>query len=162
VLSHERYVEELTSDFERKLDEERQARLQLEVPQAFLELCFGSGRVRRFFLSLCLCARDTLISPVSDMRHCWRCSHDTCSPRELSSPRVPNNANSFSPTCFCPVQDERSELDKELNEMQTQLEDDIDTEIENMKRMNEDKLAVSRETTLKYKGEHFSLYFCGA
>jgi hypothetical protein len=31
VLSHERYVEELTSDFERKLDEERQARLQLEV-----------------------------------------------------------------------------------------------------------------------------------
>ena len=31
VLSHERYVEELTADFERKLDEERQARLQLEV-----------------------------------------------------------------------------------------------------------------------------------
>lgn len=26
VLSHERYVEELTSDFERKLDEERQVR----------------------------------------------------------------------------------------------------------------------------------------
>jgi hypothetical protein len=52
------------------------------------------------------------------------------------------------------MQDERGELDKELNEMQTQLEDDIDTEIENMKRLNEDKLAVSRETTLKYKGAH--------
>jgi hypothetical protein len=36
--------------------------------------------------------------------------------------------------------------------MQNQLEDDIDSEIENMKRMYEDKLAVSRETTLKYKG----------
>jgi len=80
VLSHERYVEELTSDFERKLDEERQARLQLE--------------------------------------------------------------------------EERTELDKELNEMQNQLEDDIDTEIENMKRVNEEKLAISRETTLKYKGEN--------
>lgn len=80
VLSHERYVEELTSDFERKLDEERQARLQLD--------------------------------------------------------------------------DERTELDRELNEMQSQLEDDIDTEIENMKRLNEDKLAISRETTLKYKGEN--------
>lgn len=80
VLSHERYVEELTSDFERKLDEERQARLQLE--------------------------------------------------------------------------DERGELEKELSEMQNQLEDDIDTEIENMKRVNEDKLAISRETTLKYKGEN--------
>lgn len=80
MLSHERYVEELTSDFERKLDEERQARLQLD--------------------------------------------------------------------------DERTELDRELNEMQNQLEDDIDTEIENMKRVNEDKLAISRETTLKYKGEN--------
>lgn len=36
--------------------------------------------------------------------------------------------------------------------MQGQLEDDIDTEIENMKRLNEEKLAISRETTLKYKG----------
>ncbi|KAJ1403320.1 hypothetical protein B484DRAFT_405140, partial [Ochromonadaceae sp. CCMP2298] len=35
-----------------------------------------------------------------------------------------------------------------------QLEDDIDTEIENMKLVNEDKLSVSRETTLKYKGEN--------
>ena len=50
------------------------------------------------------------------------------------------------------TQDERTELDKELSEMQGQLEDDIDTEIENMKRVNEDKLAISRETTLKYKG----------
>jgi hypothetical protein len=38
--------------------------------------------------------------------------------------------------------------------MQNQLEDDIDSEIENMKRMYEDKLAVSRETTLKYKGSN--------
>jgi len=52
------------------------------------------------------------------------------------------------------LDDERTELDRELNEMQNQLEDDIDTEIENMKRVNEDKLAVSRETTLKYKGEN--------
>ena len=55
-------------------------------------------------------------------------------------------------------QDERSELEKELKEMQNQLEDDIDTEIENMKRLNEDKLAVSRETTLKYKGILFFLF----
>ena len=53
---------------------------------------------------------------------------------------------------FMTSQDERTELDKELSEMQGQLEDDIDTEIENMKRVNEDKLAISRETTLKYKG----------
>lgn len=80
VKSHERYVEELTADFERKLDEERQARVQLD--------------------------------------------------------------------------DERGELERELDEMQNQLEDDIDTEIENMKRQYEDKLAQSRETTLKYKGEN--------
>lgn len=80
VLSHERYVEQLSADFERKLDEEHHARMQLE--------------------------------------------------------------------------DERGELSKELNEMQSQLEDDIDTEIENMKRVNESKLSLSRETTLKYKGEN--------
>jgi hypothetical protein len=43
--------------------------------------------------------------------------------------------------------------------MQNQLEDDIDSEIENMKRMYEDKLAVSRETTLKYKGKFLALRF---
>jgi hypothetical protein len=43
--------------------------------------------------------------------------------------------------------------------MQNQLEDDIDSEIENMKRMYEDKLAVSRETTLKYKGNYLALRF---
>jgi hypothetical protein len=52
------------------------------------------------------------------------------------------------------LQDERTGLEKELDEMQNQLEDDIDSEIENMKRMYEDKLAVSRETTLKYKGSN--------
>jgi hypothetical protein len=57
------------------------------------------------------------------------------------------------------VQDERTGLEKELDEMQNQLEDDIDSEIENMKRMYEDKLAVSRETTLKYKGKFLALRF---
>jgi cilia- and flagella-associated protein 57 len=52
------------------------------------------------------------------------------------------------------LDEERHELSKELYEMQDQLEDDIDTEIDNMRRKNEDKLAQSRETTLKYKGEN--------
>jgi hypothetical protein len=41
VLSHERYVEELTADFERKLDEERQSRLQLEVRRHSLAACLS-------------------------------------------------------------------------------------------------------------------------
>eukprot|EP01034_Spumella_vulgaris_P035248 gene35248-43462_t len=80
VSSHEVYVNELTYDFERKLDEDRHARLQHE--------------------------------------------------------------------------NEKHELERDLVETQSQLEDDIDTEIENMKRVNEEKLAASRETTLKYKGEN--------
>jgi hypothetical protein len=44
VLSHERYVEELTADFERKLDEERQSRLQLEVRRGLL--LYADGPVR--------------------------------------------------------------------------------------------------------------------
>ena len=51
-------------------------------------------------------------------------------------------------------EDEKSELQRELSETQNQLEDDIDTEIENMKKSFEDKLAVARETTLKFKGEN--------
>ncbi|RYH26673.1 hypothetical protein EON65_14300 [archaeon] len=51
------------------------------------------------------------------------------------------------------LQEEREENEKELKENQNQLEDDIDIEIDNMKRSYEDKLAVARETTLKYKGK---------
>jgi WD40 repeat protein len=80
VTTHERYVEELTSEFDSKLDGDHQARISLE--------------------------------------------------------------------------EERHDLSKELYEIQDQLEDDIDTEIDNMRRKYEDKLAQSRETTLKYKGEN--------
>lgn len=80
VQTHERYVEELIGDFEHKLDDDRQARIQHE--------------------------------------------------------------------------EEKEDQEKELVETQTQLEDDIDTEVDNMKRQYEDKLALSRETTLKYKGEN--------
>lgn len=41
-----------------------------------------------------------------------------------------------------------------MNEIQTQLEDDIDTEIENLRRNYEEKLTYSREMTLKLKGEN--------
>jgi hypothetical protein len=47
VLSHERYVEELTADFERKLDEERQSRLQLEVRRGLLLYADGLMRCTR-------------------------------------------------------------------------------------------------------------------
>eukprot|EP01038_Epipyxis_sp_PR26KG_P004822 gene4822-6757_t len=80
VRSHEKYADELTIDFDSRLDDDKQARLTREV--------------------------------------------------------------------------ERDELEKELLESQNQLEDDIDTEIENMKKQYEEKLAVSRETTLKYKGDN--------
>jgi len=80
VSAHERYVDELSSDFEHKIDEERQLRLQLD--------------------------------------------------------------------------DERTETQKELQEVHHQLEDDVDTEIETMRNMYDDKLKTSREATLKYKGEN--------
>jgi chromosome segregation ATPase len=51
-------------------------------------------------------------------------------------------------------EEELSELQRESVEMQSQLEDDIDTEIENMKKSFEEKLATARETTLKFKGEN--------
>lgn len=44
---------------------------------------------------------------------------------------------------------------KEVEEIQTQFEDDIDTEIENLRRTYDDKLTASRETTLKLKGRCF-------
>jgi chromosome segregation ATPase len=80
VVSHERYVEELTRDFEQRSSEERQSRVRLE--------------------------------------------------------------------------EEKQETHKELAETQAQLEDDVDTEIENMRRTFEDNLMAFRETTLKYKGEN--------
>jgi hypothetical protein len=75
VLSHERYVEELTADFERKLDEERQSRLQLEVRRRSLAAC----------LSLALCGAHGDVPSVlcvtvvylSCTWHC-RCLHCTC------------------------------------------------------------------------------------
>ena len=80
VLSHERYVEEVTRDFEHRLEDDRRARIRQE--------------------------------------------------------------------------EARTECHRELIEMETQLEDDIDTEIENLRRMYKEKLTGHRETTLKYKGEN--------
>lgn len=52
-------------------------------------------------------------------------------------------------------QEEEEELRKELHETQDQLEDDIDTEIELMRKKYEEKLASAREMTLKYKGKFY-------
>lgn len=52
------------------------------------------------------------------------------------------------------INDEKNELNRELDEVQHQLSDDIRIEIENMKKKYEEKLTVSREMTLKYKGEN--------
>lgn len=38
--------------------------------------------------------------------------------------------------------------------MKRQLEDDVDTEIENLRKSYEEKLTTARKTTLKYKGEN--------
>jgi hypothetical protein len=38
--------------------------------------------------------------------------------------------------------------------MESQLEDDLDTEVETMRRMYKEKLTGCRETTLRYKGEN--------
>jgi hypothetical protein len=56
-------------------------------------------------------------------------------------------------------EDERTELEKELFETQNQLEDDIDTEIEHLKNLYDEKLASNRETTLKYKGFVYYLVY---
>ena len=80
IAAHEKYAEELTLDFEQKLDENKQIRIKYE--------------------------------------------------------------------------DEKTELHQELTEIQTQLEDDVDTEIENLRRIYEEKVTTKRENTLKYKGEN--------
>ena len=48
----------------------------------------------------------------------------------------------------------KADISRELAETGAQLEDDVDTEVENMRRMYKDKLTICRETTLKYKGEN--------
>jgi len=80
VTAHERYVEELTLDYEQKLDDDRHTRLQCE--------------------------------------------------------------------------DDKLELEREIVEIQSQLEDDVDVEIDNLRKTYEERLTSSRETTLKYKGEN--------
>jgi len=80
LLSHERYVEELTVDCEKKLEEDRHDRLQAEQ--------------------------------------------------------------------------ERGLLSREMEEAASQLEDDVDAEIQLLRRKFEEKLNTARETTLKYKGEN--------
>merc|ERR1711991_3048 len=51
-------------------------------------------------------------------------------------------------------EDERAELLKQLEEANRQLEDDIDTEIEETRKGYDQKLTVAKESTLKYKGEN--------
>ena len=46
---------------------------------------------------------------------------------------------------------------KEVEETQLQCEDDIDTEIENLRHTFDDKFTSSRETTLKLKGTYIRL-----
>lgn len=50
--------------------------------------------------------------------------------------------------------DDCHELGKEMAESQVQLEDDVDTEIDNMRNRFEKKMLKAREMTLKYKGEN--------
>ena len=51
-------------------------------------------------------------------------------------------------------EDDRNELGKVCGETELQLEDDVDTEIDSLRRRFEEKMLRSRETTLKYKGEN--------
>ena len=46
VTTHERYVHELTDDFEQKLDEDRQLRLQLEDEKAELNREFNESKTQ--------------------------------------------------------------------------------------------------------------------
>ncbi|CAM9277511.1 unnamed protein product, partial [Ectocarpus fasciculatus] len=80
IATQNRYIQELTSDFEQKLYEERQLRMQLE--------------------------------------------------------------------------DEKTDLNKALEETGNQLEDDVDTEVEMLRKSLDERLTLAREVTLKYKGEN--------
>lgn len=80
IATQNRYIHELTSDFEQKLYEERQMRMQLD--------------------------------------------------------------------------DEKIDQSKALLETRTQLEDDVDTEVEMLRKSLDERLALAREVTLKYKGEN--------
>ena len=52
------------------------------------------------------------------------------------------------------LEEERTELRKLTAEEEAQLEDDIDTEIESIRKLYDGKISVCREGTLKYKGEN--------
>ncbi|TMW62220.1 hypothetical protein Poli38472_009713 [Pythium oligandrum] len=80
VHTHEKYVTDVTEDFEQRLNEDRQLRLQME--------------------------------------------------------------------------DEKEELGREYTETITQVEADVDEEIENLKKRYEEKLQAEREATLRFKGEN--------
>lgn len=55
------------------------------------------------------------------------------------------------------LESERDALNREYDEVQQQLEDDVDQEIEQLRRKYEEKLATAREATLKYKASRQSL-----
>jgi cilia- and flagella-associated protein 57 len=80
IYSHERYVNDLLRDYERKVEEEQQVRIQLS--------------------------------------------------------------------------DQRTDTQQEIQEIENQFDDDIDTEIENLRSAYDEKLTFTRETTLKLKGEN--------
>ena len=52
------------------------------------------------------------------------------------------------------MEEEKDGTVRDWKETRTQMEEDIDTEIEQLKKRYEDKLAAEREMTLKYKGEN--------
>ena len=56
-------------------------------------------------------------------------------------------------------EDEKFEMQKELSETQNQLEDDIDTEIENMKKSFEEKLSIAQVLQLAFRGFFASCCF---
>lgn len=51
-------------------------------------------------------------------------------------------------------EDDMHEKEREMTEIESQVEDDVDMEIVRLRSDYEDKLVLSRETTLKYKGEN--------
>lgn len=52
------------------------------------------------------------------------------------------------------LSDQRTDTQHEITEIEHQVEDDIDTEIENLRSAYDEKLTMTRETTLKLKGEN--------
>jgi cilia- and flagella-associated protein 57 len=52
------------------------------------------------------------------------------------------------------TEDEVAGVKRDWEEMRRQMEEDIDTEVELLKKRCEDELATEREATLKYKGDN--------